>query len=100
MQNGGLVPPFLIFCPHAFRLPRKKPKSGLRRLVTTLQKFFCRAILRVTHPRASKKNKIKQNLATQSAIGVRILPFSAPSCSAAQKNRRGAHFLCRLAAVP
>jgi hypothetical protein len=29
MQNGGPVPPFLIFCPHAFRLPRKKTKKWL-----------------------------------------------------------------------
>ena len=92
--------PFLIFSLHAFRAPRKKPKSGLRRSAAAPRKFFCGAILRVTHPRASKKNKTKQNLATQGTIGVRVLPFSVFSRLAARKNRRAARFLRRLAAVP
>jgi hypothetical protein len=100
MQNGGPALPFFNFSSACVPAATKKTKKRLAAAGHRTSKNFCGTILRVTHPRASKKNKIKQNLATQGAIGVRILPFSAPSRSAAQKNRRGAHFLHRLAAVP
>jgi hypothetical protein len=100
MQNGGHVSPFLIFSLNAPRAPRKKRKSGLRRPITAPKKYFMGRFRRITHPRPKKKNKIKQNLATQGTIGVRLLPFPAFSRRRARKNHRTARFLRGNAAVP
>jgi hypothetical protein len=100
MQNGGQRVAVFIFLLECVPSATKKTKKRLASTGRGASEFFCGAILRVTHLHASKKNKIKQNLATQGTIGVRVLPFSPLSRAAARKNHRAVRFLRRLAAVP
>jgi hypothetical protein len=100
MQNGGHVSPFLIFFFVYVLGATKKTKKRFAATGYQSQKIFCGRVLMGYPLRSSKKNKIKQNLATQGTIGVRILPFPAFSRSQARKNRRTARFPRGDAAVP
>jgi hypothetical protein len=93
MQNGGQRVAVFIFLLECVPSATKKTKKRLASTERNASEFFCGAILRVTHLHASKKNKIKQNLATQGTIGVRVLPFSPLSRAAARKNHRAVRFL-------